>query len=260
MQKYGIFAKGERAAPRLSPRPRPRRRGFPAFLFKKRNKAARFFHLLPMIALQQMVFVTLAASPDYVRGGNCPALPRARTAAPSRRRKAGPPRHARLRETALPKQGGLAVAHDGCPVLHGPAYKGIDVRKQAPRPIRKRIFHTGRHFGVYLARNVAVLLQRTQEGHTLWFATSPHKEVFRQLQENPAAELLAMQGNTSVRITGKAVFDVPDGICQEIYENNPVLSRLYPAYKALAYFRLTAEKSDFYDLTPTPPLLEHTEY
>lgn len=99
-----------------------------------------------------------------------------------------------------------------------------------------------------------------QEGHTLWFATSPHKEVFRQLQENPAAELLAMQGNTSVRITGKAVFDVPDGICQEIYENNPVLSRLYPAYKALAYFRLTAEKSDFYDLTPTPPLLEHTEY
>ena len=30
-----------------------------------------------------------------------------------------------------------------------------------------------------------------QEGHTLYFATSPHKEVYRQLQENPNIELLA---------------------------------------------------------------------
>jgi len=98
-----------------------------------------------------------------------------------------------------------------------------------------------------------------QERHTLWFATSPHKEVFQQLQSNPYIELLAMDGNISVRITGKAVFDVPDNICREIYSDNPVLPRLYPDYTALAYFSMTAEKLDYYDLTPTPPILEHFE-
>lgn len=60
-----------------------------------------------------------------------------------------------------------------------------------------------------------------QEGHTLYFATSPHKEVYRQLQENSNIELLAMDNNISVRVTGCAVFDVPDEVAREIYENNP---------------------------------------
>lgn len=98
-----------------------------------------------------------------------------------------------------------------------------------------------------------------QEGDTLWFATSPQKEVFRQLQLNPYIELLAMDGNISVRITGKAAFDVPDDICREIYADNPVLPRLYSDYTVLAYFSMTVEKLDYYDLTPTPPILEHFE-
>ena len=51
-----------------------------------------------------------------------------------------------------------------------------------------------------------------QEGHTLYFATSPHKEVYRQLQESPNIGLLAMDGNISVRATGHAVFDVSDDV------------------------------------------------
>ena len=39
----------------------------------------------------------------------------------------------------------------------------------------------------------------------------------------------------------------------------PVLSRLYPSYLDMVYFRLTIEELDYYDLTPTPPLLEHYE-
>ena len=74
-----------------------------------------------------------------------------------------------------------------------------------------------------------------QEGHTLYFATSPHKEVYRQLQENSNIELLAMDNNISVRVTGCAVFDVPDEVAREIYENNPVLPRLYKQYTDLAY-------------------------
>lgn len=77
-----------------------------------------------------------------------------------------------------------------------------------------------------------------QEGHTLYFATSPHKEVYRQLQENSNIELLAMDNNISVRVTGCAVFDVPDEVAREIYENNQVLPRLYKQYTDLAYFRL----------------------
>ena len=99
-----------------------------------------------------------------------------------------------------------------------------------------------------------------QEGHTLYFATSPHKEVYRQLQENPNIELLAMDGNVSVRVTGHAVFDVSDDVAREIYSDNPVLPRLYKQYTDLAYFRLSVEKLDYYDLTPTPPTFEHYEY
>lgn len=48
-----------------------------------------------------------------------------------------------------------------------------------------------------------------------------------------------------------------DDICKEIYETNPVLSRLYPDYKSLAYFRVEIDRLDYYDLTPTPPILRH---
>ena len=99
-----------------------------------------------------------------------------------------------------------------------------------------------------------------QEGHTLYFATSPHKEVYRQLQENPNIELLAMDGNVSVRVTGRTVFDVPDDVAREIYADNPVLPRLYRQYTDLVYFRLPVAKLDYYDLTPTPPTFEHYEY
>ena len=99
-----------------------------------------------------------------------------------------------------------------------------------------------------------------QERHTLYFATSPHKEVYRQLQENPDIELLAMDGNISVRITGRAVFDVSDDVARGIYADNPVLPRLYKQYTDLAYFRLPVAKLDYYDLTPTPSTFEHYEY
>lgn len=99
-----------------------------------------------------------------------------------------------------------------------------------------------------------------QERHTLYFATSPHKEVYRQLQENPNIELLAMDGNISVRVTGRAMFDVPDGLAREIYADNPVLPRLYRQYTDLVYFRLPVTRLDYYDLTPTPPTFEHYEY
>lgn len=98
-----------------------------------------------------------------------------------------------------------------------------------------------------------------QEGDTLYFATSSHKEVYCQLMQNPNVEILAMSGNISVRISGKVIFDVPDDIAEDIYINNAVLLRLYKTYKDLTYFKLIADKLDYYDLSFTPPLYEHYE-
>lgn len=92
---------------------------------------------------------------------------------------------------------------------------------------------------------------------SLYFATSARKEVYRQLQQNPFVELLAMEGNLSVRIMGEARFDVPDDVQQEIYRSNEILQRLYSDYAAMVYFRLAIREADYYDLTPTPPLLKH---
>lgn len=99
-----------------------------------------------------------------------------------------------------------------------------------------------------------------QQGNTLYFTTAPGKEVYKQLQENPNVEILAMKGNIFVRIAGKAVFDVDNKTAQEIYAANPVLPRLYKAYTDLSYFRLPIATLDYYDLTPTPPLQKHYVY
>lgn len=96
-----------------------------------------------------------------------------------------------------------------------------------------------------------------QEGGVLYFATAPQKEVYKQLQRNPWVELLAMEGNISVRITGKAFFDVPGRIGEEIYRITPVLRRLYKRSADLVYFRIPIDALDYYDLAPTPPLFEH---
>ena len=96
-----------------------------------------------------------------------------------------------------------------------------------------------------------------REKDTLYFATATHKEVYQQLQKNPFVELRAMDGHISVRVKGKAIFDVSDSIGKEIYETNPVLIRLYHSYSDLVYFRLAISELDYYDLTPTPPILKH---
>ena len=95
------------------------------------------------------------------------------------------------------------------------------------------------------------------KGHTLYFATSPRKEVYRQLAENPAVEILGMKGNISVRMSGDIQFDVPVDIQKEIYDTNAILSDLYPSYDAMVYCSLDVNAIDYYDLTPRPPLLEH---
>ena len=106
---------------------------------------------------------------------------------------------------------------------------------------------------------IRVFQMMKTDGNTLYFATAPTKRVYAELLANPAIEILSREGNVSVRIRGSAVFDVKESIQKEIYNTNPVLPRLYADYTRLAYFRLTIDTLDYYDLTPTPPVLRHYE-
>ena len=83
-----------------------------------------------------------------------------------------------------------------------------------------------------------------QEGTVLYFATSPEKQVYRELQDNPNVELLASADKVSVRCSGVVNFEVADDIQQWIYDNNDVLSRLYTSYDKLAYFSLNIAELD----------------
>ncbi|AVM51804.1 putative pyridoxamine 5'-phosphate oxidase family protein [Bacteroides zoogleoformans] len=96
-----------------------------------------------------------------------------------------------------------------------------------------------------------------QEATRLYFATSAQKAVYQQLKRNPHIEILAQKEQLSVRCTGKADFNVNNECKQWIYNNNPVLPRLYSSYDKLAYFSLDIEDMDYYDLRPTPPILRH---
>lgn len=96
-----------------------------------------------------------------------------------------------------------------------------------------------------------------QEGTRLYFATSRQKAVWHELTENPNVELLVEHGQVSVRCGGKVSFEVEDAARQWIYNNNPVLPRLYSSYDKLDYFCLDIARMDYYDLRPTPPILRH---
>lgn len=93
----------------------------------------------------------------------------------------------------------------------------------------------------------------------LYFATAPFKAVWSQLHAQPYVEMLAMRGTVSVRLGGKAVFDVDDATQREIFtaKVNEVLSRLYASYDKLAYFRVRLDFIDYFDDAPVPCVYEH---
>lgn len=96
-----------------------------------------------------------------------------------------------------------------------------------------------------------------QEGNVLYFATSEAKAVWRELRKNPNVELIAYEGNISVRCSGMVNFNVEDATKRWIYEHNEVLQRLYTSYDQMAYFCLPIAEMDYYDLQPTPPEFLH---
>lgn len=98
------------------------------------------------------------------------------------------------------------------------------------------------------------------DGNSIYFATSPKKEVYAQILENPNVAILDLKGAEFARVSGKVDLDIPDEIQREIFDSNPVLPHLYKTYKDLVYLRLPAESADYFDLRTTPPTLVHYDF
>lgn len=81
--------------------------------------------------------------------------------------------------------------------------------------------------------------------------------MFRQLHNNPFVEIMASESKEFVKVSGKANFDVDVETQKWIYDNNPVLPRLYTSFDKMAYFKVEIEEMDHYNLEPTPPMFKH---
>lgn len=102
----------------------------------------------------------------------------------------------------------------------------------------------------------AFQIMRIDDDNTIYFATSKDKEVYKQLMSNPYMEILAMDGNVSVRVAGVAEFNVPDKTAESIYFENTILQGLYEDYRSVVFFIMNIQEVDYYDMTTNPPVLE----
>ena len=108
--------------------------------------------------------------------------------------------------------------------------------------------------------NVRIFQIMKIDGNDIYFATSPKKEVYAQLRQNPHVAILDLKGASFASLSGTIDFDIPDEVQREIYDTNPVLPHLYKTYKDLAYLRLPAESADYFDLKTTPPTIVHYDF
>lgn len=67
-----------------------------------------------------------------------------------------------------------------------------------------------------------------QEGGKLWFCTSNHKEIYKELQKQPYIELCTSGSNmTWLRLEGKVVFSDNLKIKERVFEVSPLVAGIY---------------------------------
>ncbi len=96
-----------------------------------------------------------------------------------------------------------------------------------------------------------------EDKNSLYFVTSKEKEVYSQVMSNPHVEILAMEGDISVRVSGMVSFDVTTSEAIAIYEGSAILQNLYKDYRKLEYFRVLMDSIEYYDLSTDPPTQEN---
>lgn len=61
----------------------------------------------------------------------------------------------------------------------------------------------------------------------LYFGVGTFKDVYKQLQENPYAEICACRGGKFLRYYGKVIFEDNDRIAKSVLEKSPSLQKIY---------------------------------
>ena len=91
------------------------------------------------------------------------------------------------------------------------------------------------------------------ENDTIYFATVTFKNVYKQLLENPNAEILACTGNKFLRYDGKAVIDTDKALSAKVMKMLPLLHELYGARPdfELAVFHLKHGNVEIRSMTET---------
>ncbi len=93
-----------------------------------------------------------------------------------------------------------------------------------------------------------------EHDHKLWFCTNNRKNVYKQLQANPSAEITATAPDkTWLRLRGKAVFGTTRAIKAKALELAPVLKNMYSVDDNLfELFYLEEAEATFCKLTGEP--------
>jgi uncharacterized pyridoxamine 5'-phosphate oxidase family protein len=66
-------------------------------------------------------------------------------------------------------------------------------------------------------------------GGKIYFAAGSHKQVYRQMVDNPSVEIaVAAKDGSWLRLSGVAVFDDSPGIFEKATEHFPPLKEMYP--------------------------------
>ncbi|MBF0580376.1 pyridoxamine 5'-phosphate oxidase family protein [Erysipelotrichaceae bacterium RD49] len=72
----------------------------------------------------------------------------------------------------------------------------------------------------------AIGFHELKEGK-LYFGVGTFKDVYRQLQENPYAQICACHGAFFLRYSGRAVFEQEDAMEKTVFEKKPALAKIY---------------------------------
>jgi uncharacterized pyridoxamine 5'-phosphate oxidase family protein len=95
-----------------------------------------------------------------------------------------------------------------------------------------------------------------ERGGKLWFCTANTKDVFRQLQKNPAVEFCATSKEmVTARVSGEARFSSDAAMKQAIMEHSPLVKSIYktPDNPIFEIFCLEHGQATLSDMSGQPP-------
>ena len=94
------------------------------------------------------------------------------------------------------------------------------------------------------------------QDESLYLITARGKPYYRQLKQQGRVAICAMDRNyVTVRLIGEVEQCADRALLGKIYEQNPILSKLYPDEKSqiLEVFRVYRGRGEFFDLSGEPP-------